>query len=118
MKMNIYDKHTEALSNLKKWKKKEAELRIKIVDDLTQPNDIGTFKFSKCGYEVKITRSLAYSIDDEVMELIYDDLPTEQRAVVAFKPKLILADYKKLKNSEAINDAIIVKDSMPRILIS
>lgn len=97
----------------------EKELRKKICLKLLEGKADGTHKFCYQNMAVKVVKSSTYSLDqNEIARLIADDEFTpEELEAIRIKYELNLSKYKKLDNSELLDNFITVKDAMPTIEI-
>lgn len=109
----------QRIADFKSVIEEEKELRKKICLMLLEGKADGTHKFAYQGMAVKVTKSSTYSLDQkEVARLIADDEFTqEERKAIRIKYELDLTKYKKLDNSELLDNYITVKDAMPTIEI-
>lgn len=78
------------------FKKKEMNLRKEICEYLLEGKIKGTVKRTIEGYLLTASAKLNTSIDKEVLEAIWEDLTTEEKACFRFDPKLVAKEYKKL----------------------
>ena len=115
--MSIYTDHKHAVKMLNKYKAKELAIRKEIVETLAKDETAGTYTFMEDGYQIKIVKSYNYSLDRDLLESIYDDLPEEQQALLDFKPSLKIADYKATIFTDEIDAVIIVKDALPKVTV-
>lgn len=116
---NIYDKWIEIKNKLAELKREELELRNEIIDAFTDKNTYseGTLKFNEGEYNLTIGIGINRRIDESVLDNIYDDLTEEEKAVIKFKPSLVMKEYKNLSGDEKLFEAIIERPSQPTLKI-
>src|SRR5210317_628632 len=89
---------------LEKWQKSktelltaqqtERELRAEICEEMLTAKLEGTESFKTDEFKVAATAVLNRSIDQAVLESIWDELTFEEQQCVEYKPKLILGKYR------------------------
>ena len=109
----------QQIEDFKKVINDERELRKKICLKLLEGKADGTHKFTYQNMMVKVAKSSTYALDQkEIARLIADEEFTEEeRNAIRTKYELDLTKYKKLENSELLDNYITVKDAMPTIEI-
>lgn len=121
MKLNKthYQNWINASEQLKYWKEKEMELRLKICDHYLEALPTGTHTFHKSGYIIKPIKKISYNINKEILNNNWDKLSDEEKACVKFTPDLLLTQYKKLddKSKILLNKAIETKPATPSLSI-
>jgi len=117
MNATTYKNWIEAKTSLDIWKKKEANLRTKICDELLIGKTVGTHNFTKGRYMLKAVKKISISIDEELLSFVWDDLSTEEQACVKFKPSIISKEYKNCDEHIGLDQAITTKPAMPSLSI-
>jgi hypothetical protein len=118
--MKLLDDYMSAKDNLQYYKKLEADLRIKLLEELfpeagvegTETTEIGEFK-------VKGSFSLNFKLDAKAAEEAFDDLSEAEQRCLVSKLSLSKAAYKTLEDweREELDELITVSSSMPTIKI-
>lgn len=114
------EEHRTIALQLKEIKAKEMKLRTEIVDAYDDGEKLsGVSNFSESGFKIKVTKRLNYNIDqDEFLRLVNEErLSEEEFGLIQTKYSLKLTDYKKAGNTDALDEAIIVKPAAPSLLI-
>ena len=98
--------HSEAVAQLKKYKKLELELRNKIISKYKfdsmegiQKKGLATKDFSA---EIAITRKLTRKLDADAVESLWSTMSEEERDAINHKPSLDLKAYKDLVETGTI----------------
>jgi len=115
--MDIYKEWLEVNHTLDSIKKKELRLRNEIIELKTKKGEYGIFKMKQGKFNLTINRGIRSTIDEAVLDTIYDEFTEEEKAVLLYKPSLIQKEFKMLKGDEKIFDAIIQKPSQPTLKI-
>lgn len=97
----IYDQWIQACVDLRKAKATELELRNIICETHLTDKLEGSKTIREEGYAVTPTAKLNRSLNKEVLDVLWDDLTVEERACIVYKPSLVLANYKKIENSDS-----------------
>ena len=113
----MYDSWLDAKMNLAKYKKQEIELRNKIIDSFLTNETSGTLKFNKGNYKITIGLSLNNSLDESVLDTIYQGLSDEEKNCILYKPSLIAKEFKLLSGNESLFEAITIKPRQPTLKI-
>jgi len=116
---DLLEEHRVIALTLKEIKAKELELRNKICDKVLEGLGVGTHNFAKDGMKIKAVSALNYSFDKETLDtMINEDILTaEETDLIRWKPELKLADYKKAKFTENLDEALFVKPAQPTLEI-
>ena len=115
--MKTYDDWMKAQQNAKYWENKEKELRTKICNKLLNGKSVGTHNIEKSGYKIKVVKKVTYSIDKDLLAIIWDDLSEQEQETIQYKPSLLLNKYKEIPDASDLNQAISVKPAMPTLSI-
>ena len=115
MNANKLENYMKAKDALKAAKEKEAVLRLEITDELLKGTSEGTHNFTIDGLKVKAVNRMTYKLDEDELELIWDDLPEAEADLIRMKPTLKLKDYKEMYGDLMINNAITVSPAMPSL---
>lgn len=102
---------------LKDIKKKEADMRIEICDELLRRKPVGTHSFNIGNFRLKVTKKITTSIDKVMLEALYDDFTPEEAACFAFNPSFQSSKYKLLEDSSHVDEVLETKPAMPTIVI-
>lgn len=116
--MNKYLEWLRASEDLKTAKAKELQLRNALCDELLSEKLEGSLTVRDQGYKITATAKLTRSIDQAVLESIWDNLPDEERECIAYKPSLKLANYKRIEQQGGLlMEAITVKPAQASLKI-
>ncbi len=115
--MKLFDDHIEAQENLKYWKERELELRLKICNPLLEGKSVGTHNIKKGKYKLKACKKVNYNFDEEILDNNWDDLSDDEQDCVKFKPSLRLKEYKNLHDRKLLDEAIEVVPATPTLNI-
>lgn len=118
--MKLLDDYITAKENLQTWKSIEADLRIKLLDQIFGDAIIeGTKTVELGGYKVKGSFALNFKLDAKAVDEAFDELSEAERACLVYKPSLSKAVYKALEDyeREGLDEFITVSPSMPTIKI-
>lgn len=105
----LYDSWLEASSKLKHFKAEELKLRNKIVDALITNEVKGSIKFKKGNYNIVVGLGINQSLDEPVLDTIYDELTDLEKNCIKYKASLIAKEMKELDGSEKLFQAITEK---------
>lgn len=111
-KLENYIKAKDALTAAKKL---EAELRLGITDELLKGKGEGTHTFDVTGFKVKAVQRMNYKVDEDELDLIWEDLDQAEQDLIRFKPSLKLKEYKEMPGTLVLNNAITVTPGMPTL---
>ena len=101
---------------LKEVKAKEMKLRKEICNDILHGMPLPARKtISIQDIEVKAENTVTHNLDESVLNEMYEELDTKEKAVIKWQPKLKLRDYKKLPDESLLHEAVIVKPSSPTL---
>ena len=102
---------------LDSFKKRERELRIEILEDMF-PNAVNTSIKLDIGDDTIIgSFGLIYSLDTEILDMMYDDLSPEEKDCITYAPKFSVSKYKKLSDTKMIDALLTTKPSLPTLKI-
>ncbi len=116
----------EARDNLKRWKDKEAALRLLICELLAPDDNAGTFKFEIGQFPVKISKKFNYSIDKETYEELCDAFNETEKSCIRTNYEVAMKNYNailKLADQGAdvdinnLQQCITVKPAMPTLSV-
>lgn len=113
----LLEQHMKAKAELNAAKEKEMNLRLEITDVLLEGKSAGTYNFKIDGMKVKAVQKINHSIDEDELELIWDEMEESEKNLVRFKPSLKLKDYKAMVGDLMINNAITVSPATPSLVI-
>lgn len=108
---------------LKETKKREAELRRELCEELTDGYELTNGRSTTKGYDEEsnldftAVQSLSYTMDKVVLEAIWSDLTDVEQDAVVWKPELGLAKYRKISDDSLLQDAVISKLAMPTLKV-
>ena len=105
--------HKREQNLLKKHKDKEMELRLQLVEHYTRNGNlqVGTNAFPG----VKITRSLIYTLDQEMTDLAMILMTPAEQDCIKTKYSLSIAKYNELESSKAIDEILVTKEGAPTV---
>ena len=111
--------YREIQKQAKAIREKEVELRKKIASYLLKGKGEGTHKFDFGDFEVKAVKKMNYSLDDDLLSTLWEDMSNEEREAVKFKPSLVIREYKQIEpeSRETLDLCVVVKPGMPTISI-
>jgi len=111
--------YTHAANILKFAKSEELKLRKELAAHFLKGKHVGTHNFTEGEFLVKAVKKVSTSLDKETLEAMFDDFSNEERECIAFKPSLIMKEYKNLdaENREYLDMCVIVKPSLPAITV-
>ena len=117
--MDIYHDYTEAKSKLGFWKKKELEIRNKILKEMECEKDEGVVKKTVGQLLIKATYKLNRKIEKPILDSIYNELSDEEKEAVKYTPEIVMKNYRKLeeKGDSPLLDAVIVTPAQGTIEI-
>jgi hypothetical protein len=105
-------------SQLKVLKAQESEMRKDLALKILENQGIGTHSFASGHFMCKATKKVSYTIDRATLEEFWDDMTDAEQDAIDLKPTLKLKNYKALTDSDMIDESLIVKPSMPSLVIS
>ena len=107
---------------LKTAKIREAELRRELCADFIantpMTNGRVTVKGHDGNYDYKAVQILSYRVDQSVLSSVWSTLDDIEKAAVAYKPSLALANYKKLSEESLLHEAVITTLAMPTLEVT
>lgn len=116
--MSEYRAWLESVQALKHAKKVELDLRNFICVELLADKLEGSKTVHVPGYTVTPTAKLTRTIDRAILETIWDGLSDAEKECIAYKPSLVLANYKKIEaEGGTLLDAITVKPAQSSLKI-
>jgi len=102
-------------ATLEAAKKQEMDLRLEICDELLEDKEEGTHNFQIAGYDLKTAVKFNYKLNPEVEDAA---LTQEELDCIKYKPSLVLSGYRKLEESDNIDEYITVTPATPSLAIS
>ena len=118
--MNIEEKLIEweyTANELKLLRKKEADMRRVLVDELLKHSDtqegrdVTEFVQFNAVVNIKVNRN----VDDAALTSIINDLSDDERASIVYKPSLDMRRYRKLPDSSILHSVVTAKPGMPTL---
>jgi hypothetical protein len=100
--------------SLDSYKKRERELRDKIVGKMLGEN-FGVAKEQFGNYLVKAQIKLREQVDAKVLVDIWAELTDDERNAIRNKPELKLREYHSLSPEAKIHEAVVAKPSAPTL---
>lgn len=113
--INLLTLQHDLALKLKALKDAEAKVRVQITDLLLADKPVGTHKFQFDNIMVKAVKKVTYSLDQEMVYDILDQLDENAAAAIRTKYELNLTSYKKLGECPLLDDCITTKDAMPTL---
>lgn len=100
--LDNYNDWFEAKTKLDFWKKKELEIRNKVLEERSYFTNIveGLFKTEVENLEIKCTYKLGRKLDKQAVKDSWKLLTPEEKECVEFVPTLKVPQYKKLEEEE------------------
>ena len=115
--MSKIDEWNEVKDCLDRFKKRERELRLEILEEHF-PNAVNcTRKAHVDGVDISASFGLIYKVDALALDMFYDDLTDEQRGCFTFPPKFSVSKYKKLDDTTIIDEVLETKPSLPTLRV-
>ena len=112
----LVQKWQKTKTELATLQKKERELRAEITAELLEKKLEGTSSFKTDEFKLTATAVLNRSIDQAVLESIWDDLTFEEQQCIEYKPKLVMGKYKGYEaEGSRLMEAITVKPGMAQL---
>jgi hypothetical protein len=102
---------------LKSLKKKEADMRVQILDDLFPAAGVGTLNTAIGDYTVKGSFKNSITIDKKMLSVLEKEFSDDELACIEYKPSLSLSKYKLLDISFMLDECLITKPAMPTLEI-
>jgi len=90
-------------------KKEELELRNKVIESFGSSQVSGAETIKKDGWKITIGHTIRSTLDESVLNTIYQTLPDKEKNCIKFKPGLVSQELKKLDGTEMLYEAIITK---------
>lgn len=113
----LYESWLESSATLKTIKAEELKLRNKIIDGIITDQVKGIFHFKKGHYQINIGMGISQSLDESVLDTIYDDMTDLEKNCVKYKASLVAKEMKELDGSESLFEAITEKPRQPTLKI-
>ena len=114
----LYEEWLEVSAQLRTLKAKELKLRDKIVKPLLEDKLEGAATSYKKGYKVTATARVNRTLDRELLEAIWEDLPLDEQEAVDWKPSLILQNYRRIEEQGGkLLEAVTVKPGQASLKI-
>ena len=108
--------YRQVKGELTEVKDKEMILRLELAQELgvdTLKAGTNNFDYIEEGMRLKLIKKLNYKLATEVLELL--DLSEEEAACIKWTPELKLTPYRKVEDTERLDQAITVTDATPSI---
>jgi len=107
---------------LKQIRAKEMELRKAITSQVLTPdlfkNGIASISLPMDeDVKIQVRQATTYSVDENVLRSIENELSDAEREAIKYKPSLKLREYKKLSEDAALHDAVVSKLAAPTIKV-
>jgi hypothetical protein len=112
--------YLEAKGNLDKWKAKENEYRIELLDEIFPAAGEGTMNEVIGDFKIKGTFRNNYKLDQKTLTKVMEKFSEEEFACISYTPKLSLTAYRDLeiKQRRNLDKAITVAPGMPALAIT
>lgn len=93
-------------------------MRKEICDDMLSGKLEGNVTVKSGELKVVATAVLNRTIDQAVLESVWDDLTWEEQQCVEYKPKLVIGKYKEYEATESrLIEAVTVKPGMAQLKV-
>lgn len=115
----LINEYIEAKEALNKYKKLEADLRIKVLDEVFSDQTPGSHTEIINGLKVKGGFKLNHKLDVKMASELFDSMTEEEQSCIKFKPSLSLKEYNDLEDVDTyiLDDCITVVPAMPTLSI-
>lgn len=115
--MEKYYRWLDLSQELRSLKAEESKLRTELCNDLfSEYPGIDIVKIElEDGTEVKAKKKLNRSIDERVLNNIWDKLSPTEMDAVKFKSSLIASKYRDIPDNSLLNEAVTVKLGRPTL---
>lgn len=103
-----------ANEQLKYYKKLELQLRMEITGHY--PGELGTQHYVLDeDHKLTIVRSVNRTIDDAILDIIWNDLTDKERECIRIKHEIKAREYGKLEDDNLLSHAVTVKPALPSV---
>jgi hypothetical protein len=107
----------EAALKLAAAKTHEMELRQDICKEVLDGKLKGVKHLIVEGLDVAATGKINTTLDPELLESIWNDLPQQERDCVVQKPSLVAKNYKGLSDDSLLHQAVTTKPGAPSLSV-
>ena len=107
----------EAKAELSLAKANEMKLRLAISDEVLAGHKKGVKHLLVEGLDVAATAKLNTTLDPEMLDSIWNDLPQEERDCIVHKPSLVAKNYKNLDEDSKLHQAVTTKPGTPTLSV-
>lgn len=109
----------KASAQLKYFTQMERTLRTQLCDafEISKMKE-GTNHRSIDGYMVSINRRFNYTLDEDTLDEIWDDLSEEEKECIKTKRSLSKSKYNSIYDNSTLEDAVVVKDALPTVSVT
>lgn len=120
--LNLYQQYSKIKKDFTDLKSEELKLRNKLIKMQHKTKFEGTENFNhpRLGVIASVVFGINRSVDEAVLDTIWDNLTTEEKEVIKYKPEVDIKKYRELEQTfpdSKIFDAIIEKESQPSLKI-
>jgi len=105
----LYKNWMDSKLELSKYKKLELKLRNEIIDSKITDEIEGSIKFKEGTYDITIGLGINNSLDESVLDTIWDNLSEKEKECIKYKPGLVAKFFKDLHGTENLFEAITQK---------
>ena len=115
--MELLSQYIDAKSKLDRYKKLEAELRIKLLNHLFPTAVEGTYNTFINSVKIKGKFGVNINLNQQAYNELSAQMSDDELECINLKPNLSIAKYKQLKDKSTLEQCISVSPAMPTIEI-